>query len=296
MNLHSMTGFSRSDGSSGPYRWHWEIRTVNGRGLDIRLRLPPGLEALEPRIRKLAGATLHRGNCQVSLTLNCEDRGGEWRVNEAALEQVLEGLAQVAARIPTAPPQAGTILGLKGVMEFIETAMPEEEKTARDTALLASFGEALDGLVAMRRAEGERLGALLSGQLDAIEALAGEAAALPALTPEAIAEKLRRQVDSLLAADSGLLEPERLYAEAALLATKNDIREELDRLHAHIAAARDLLAGSGPVGRKLDFLIQEFNREANTLCSKSSDKALTGLGLKMKARIDQMREQVQNVE
>ncbi|HFQ15272.1 MAG TPA: hypothetical protein ENK41_02855, partial [Rhodobacteraceae bacterium] len=178
MNLHSMTGFSRSDGASGPFRWHWEIRAVNGRGLDIRLRLPPELQALEPRIRKQASATLHRGNCQISLTLNCEDMGGQWRINETALEQILDGLSRVAARTQTAPPRAEAILGLKGVMEYVETPMSEKERVARDTALLAGFGEALDGLVAMRRGEGERLGALLSDQLDAIEALAREAAAL----------------------------------------------------------------------------------------------------------------------
>lgn len=295
MTMNSMTGFARSDGADAEAAWHWEVRSVNGRGLDVRLRLPAGFEGLEAGVRAAAARRFSRGNFQLNLTVRRSTGTGALRINHDLLDQVLAAMEEVSERLQLAPPRAEGVLALKGVLELSEPEIDNAADEARNAAILTSCAEALDGLAAMRRAEGAKLQDVLASQVDEIEALTNDAASVPALQPEAIRERLKSQVARLLDAGAELDET-RLYQEAVLLATKGDIREELDRLHAHVAAARKLLGQDGAVGRKFDFLTQEFNREANTLCSKSSDAGLTSIGLKLKAVIDQMREQVQNIE
>jgi uncharacterized protein (TIGR00255 family) len=295
MPLNSMTGFGRSDGSHGRTTWAWEVRSVNGRGLDVRLRLPPGLEALEPRLREACAKRFQRGNLQIGLNLKRLAGDTEIRLNEAALAQV-HAAASRAAELTGAPrPGLETLLAIKGVLEAVE---PEEDEAAlaqRYEAMLASFEQALAGLARARSDEGAKLSAVLDEQLARVVALTEAAAASPSRTPEAIRKRLTEQL-SRLVEESQQLDPARLHQEAALLATRGDIEEELKRLTAHVATARELLAGKTAVGRQLDFLAQEFNREANTLCSKSTDTELTRIGLGLKTVIDQLREQVQNIE
>ena len=295
MTPKSMTGFARRDGARGEMRWHWEVRSVNGRGLEIRLRLPPGHEALEPRIREAAGRRLARGNVSVTLTLGRESGASEITLNEAALAQVLAALDQVRAMGDFDKPRPEAILGIKGVLETSEPVETEAETEARHGAMLRDFESALGGLIEARAGEGARLAAVLAEQLAAIEAQVAIVAKAPARTPAAIRKRLEEQLRRLTEAGPGLDEV-RLHQEAALLATRADVEEELARLAAHIAAARELIAAREPVGRKLDFLAQEFNREANTLCSKAGDVDITRAGLELKAIIDQLREQVQNIE
>ncbi len=295
MTLRSMTGFARSDGEKEDCIWHWELRSVNGRSLDIRLRLPQGFEAIEKEVRALAARYLRRGNCQISLNVNRSSASGEIRVNEAVLKQVIAAMGKISAAMTTAPPSAEAVLALKGVLEYAEIEPDENALKARNSAILISFEEALKNLDQMRAVEGRNLGGVISSQLDEIENLTRMAEKSPARQADVIRARLKDQVARLTQISSEFDES-RLHQEAALLAAKADIREELDRLFAHVAAARTLLQAGGPVGRKLDFLTQEFNREANTLCSKSNDADLTGTGLKMKAVIDQVREQVQNLE
>ncbi len=296
MALTSMTGFARVDGAQGAVRWTWELRSVNGKGLDLRLRLPAGFEEIEPSIRETASRLLKRGNVTVGLSSQREQGGAVLQINEAALEAVLEAIQLLQRRIPNAaPPSLDGILAHKGVLELREPEEDEAERAALLEALKRTFEQACTALVAMRRREGAALERVLTEHLDRIAELVRAAEDLPSRRPEAIAARLRTQVEALLETSSQL-DAVRLHQEAALLATKVDIREELDRLTAHIAAARELLKDGNAVGRRLDFLAQEFNREANTLCSKSNDHGQTAIGLELKARIDQMREQIQNVE
>lgn len=295
MALSSMTGFSRSEGVAGAGVWAWEIKSVNSKGLDIKLRLPPSLEAAEPAARQRIGAAVSRGSIFATLSLKREAAAGEVRINEAMLAQVLAAARLVAERIPASPPAVDGLLAIKGVIDIVEPDESEEERAALRDAVLAGLDEALSGLVAMRRAEGAALGAILSERLAEIAALTREAEANPARRPEAIRARLADAVAALLEPGKGF-DPDRLHQEAVLLATKADIREELDRLGAHVAAARMLLGEGGPVGRRLDFLAQELNREANTLCSKANDVSLTATGLALKAVVEQFREQVQNLE
>ena len=295
MAMNSMTGFARSDGSDEEAAWHWEVRSVNGRGLDVRLRLPAGCEALEADIRAATANKFRRGNFQLNLTMRRSNGTGKIRVNQDMLDQVLGAMQEIAGRLDVAPPRAETVLGLKGVLDLADPEPDEDETKKRHAAILESFHIALDSLAEMRQSEGLKLHEVLTSQIKEIEALTAAAETLPALLPETLKTKLREQVARLLDAAPDLDE-NRLYQEAVLLATKADIREELDRLRAHISAAQKLLTLDEPVGRKLDFLTQEFNREANTVCSKSSDAELTAIGLKLKSVIDQMREQVQNIE
>lgn len=296
MALASMTGFARVEGSHGGARWTWELRSVNGKNLDLRLRLPAGMEELEASLKARAGQVLARGNVSANLSLQREQGGAVLAVNEAALEAVLRAIQVLHRRLPdAAPPTLDGILAHKGVLELIE---PEEDEAARlalQTAVSDSFDAALAGLVDMRLSEGATIAQVLDTHLNTIAAATQAAEALPARQLEAIKARLKAQLEELVAAVPAL-DPQRLAQEAALLATKADVREELDRLSAHVDAARKLLATGGPIGRKLDFLAQEFNREANTLCSKSNDVALTAIGLELKAVIDQLREQVQNLE
>jgi uncharacterized protein (TIGR00255 family) len=295
MALSSMTGFARGHGVAGNYAWAWELKSVNSKGLDLKLRLPAGWEAIEPAVRTRAAESLSRGSVFANLTVNREGAGTVARVNEPALNAVLAALKDLSSKVGGAPPSLDGILALKGVMEISEAQENEAERGAAEAAVVAGFGEALKSLSGMRRTEGRALGQILSARLAEIGALAARAEATPGRKPEAIKARLADQVAALLEA-SQRFDADRLHQEAIMLATKIDIREELDRLTAHVAQAGKLLAEGGPVGRKLDFLAQELNRESNTLCSKANDLELTNIGLELKAVVEQFREQVQNLE
>ena len=294
-SLVSMTGFAESTGSHEGLRWRWEAKSVNGRSLDIRLRTPPGFDSLEPPARMLATERFRRGSLQVSLTVEQQEAARGLKVDPAALASAIKLAREVAAETGLAPARIDGLLALRGVIVQEETAVLDPvQRAQRDAAILKSLADALDALVKARGVEGAKLAALLSGQINDVERLTAEAASLAAAQPEALRKKLAAQIADML--QGGSLPEERLTQEAALLATRADVREELDRLRAHVQDARALLAGGEAAGRKLDFLAQEFNREANTLCSKSADIALTRVGLALKAVIDQFREQSQNVE
>jgi uncharacterized protein (TIGR00255 family) len=293
--LASMTAFARADGTAGGVRWTWEMRSVNGKGLELRLRLPPGYEPLEPQIRERCGKRLTRGNVQATLSLESDAPAQRLRINEAALADVLAAMERIGSRLSVQPPTLDGILSIRGVVENGEDERDPEAEAALQKDMLAGLDRALADLVAMRAREGAAIGAVLAARIDEIARLAGEAEASPARRPETIRARLAEQVAALLDA-APALDPDRLHQEAVLLATKADIREELDRLAAHVQAARALLGEGGPVGRRLDFLAQEFNREVNTLCAKANDRSLTAIGLELKAVVDQLREQIQNLE
>jgi uncharacterized protein (TIGR00255 family) len=295
MPLESMTGFARSDGAQAGVRWHWEVRSVNGRGLDLRLRLANGFEGLEPRVRDAVARRLTRGNITINLSVVREQTGADLKIDEAALARMLALIARLRATGDFDRPRPETVLALKGIVDVKEMAEDEATQAARNDVLIASLEEALDALVVSRGEEGRRLETALRQQLVEIENLVAAAAASPARSTSAIRVRLSDQIQKLVGTGVALDEA-RLYQEAAILATRADISEEIERLSAHIAAARDLLAAREPVGRRFDFLTQEFNREANTLCSKSNDIEITRAGLALKAVIDQMREQVQNIQ
>jgi uncharacterized protein (TIGR00255 family) len=290
-----MTGFARGHGVAGTYAWAWELKSVNAKGLDVKLRLPPGWEAIEPPVRAKAAETLSRGSVFASLTVSRDGAAPVARVNEAALAAVLAAVNDLAKRVPGAMPSLDGILALKGVMEVSEAEETEVERSAAEAAVIAGFAGVLNGLVEMRRTEGQSLGKLLTARLSEIGTLAGRAEAAPGRKPESIKARLAAQVAELLDA-SQRFDADRLHQEAILLASKIDIREELDRLAAHVAQGEKLIAGGGPIGRKLDFLAQELNRESNTLCAKANDLELTNIGLELKAVVEQFREQVQNLE
>ncbi|MFG1394369.1 YicC/YloC family endoribonuclease [Xanthobacter agilis] len=293
--LASMTAFARASGSDGRWRFSWEVRSVNGKGLDLRLRLPPGCEELEAAVRARAAAMLVRGSVSATLTATREGEDVAIRVNEAGLESLMRAVRRTAEKLDAPAPGLDALLAVKGIIEVAEVEESAEERHARCDACLAAFDVALAELVDMREREGRALQSILLARLDAISALVEGAERLPERMVETIRARLVEQVRALLDA-APQLDPERLHQEAVLIATKADVREELDRLAAHVAAARELLLAGGPVGRRLDFLAQEFNREANTLCSKSNAVALTQIGLDLKLLVDQFREQVQNLE
>ena len=295
MALSSMTGFARGHGVSGSYAWAWEIKSVNGKGLDVRLRLPSGWDAIEAPVRARAAERLARGSIQAILTV---ERGGVTpvvRINAAVLNAILATLRQLAPRIDAAPPSLDGLLSLKGVMEVADLEENEDERRGAEAAAIAGFAEAVAALSEMRQREGAALTRILKSRLEEIAALAHRAEEAPGRRVEAIRARLAEQVATLLA-QSDRFDPDRLHQEAILLATKADVREELDRLAAHVAQALQLIDGGGAVGRRLDFLAQELNREANTLCAKANDVELTNIGLELKAAVEQFREQVQNVE
>lgn len=299
MTLKSMTGFARSEGSDHLTSWHWEVRSVNGRGLDLRIRLAPGYEVLELPARQLVAGRFSRGNVTLNLHVKRNEGVGEIRVNEPVLAQMLQALDLVSARTTVTTPSAVDLLSIKGVLELSEIAEDEAQKKARHSAILAALEAAVDGIVAARLEEGQRLQSVILEQIGEIERLTCAIEAAPARQPEAVRARLKAQVEQLLEGVGGAsegLDEQRLYQEAAILATRYDIEEELKRLHAHVASARELLSSDEAVGRRLDFLTQEFNREANTLCAKSNNTDITRLGLALKAVVDQMREQVQNIE
>jgi uncharacterized protein (TIGR00255 family) len=295
MALSSMTGFARGQGVAGSYAWSWEIKSVNAKGLDLRLRLPPGWDVVEVLARTRAAEKLVRGTVYANLTVERKGVAPTVKVNEPVLAAVLTTLKRLSGAIEAAPPSLDGILALKGVIEVTEADESELERHAAETAIIAGFEHTLADLVAMRRAEGTTLGALLSARLDEIAALAARAEAAPGRKPEAIKARLAEQVATLLAA-SQRFDSDRLYQEAVLLASKADIREELDRLASHGAQIRKLIEDGGPIGRRLDFLAQELNRESNTLTAKANDVELTNIGLELKSVVEQFREQVQNLE
>jgi uncharacterized protein (TIGR00255 family) len=289
-----MTGYARAVGAVPGASFVCEVKSVNGRGLDIRLRLAPGLDALESDIRQLIGKMVSRGSLTFNITVERDGAGGELLVNRQALLTVLVAIEELNGKVAATPPSLDGILGLKGVLEQRDRPLTPEGEEALTAAILDGASQVLVDLVLARRQEGSQIATVLLQRLDEIEALVQRAEAHPARSREAILAKLRQQVADIAAEIS--MSEDRLAQEALLLATKADIREELDRLTAHIATARQLIRGGGAVGRRLDFLAQEFNREANTLCSKSNAVELTAIGLDLKAAIDQLREQVQNIE
>jgi len=291
----SMTGYARAGGTVDGTGFTCELKSVNGRGLDLRLRLPPGFDGLEAELRRRLAQALGRGSVTLALEVDRAGAGGEIVVNKAALAVVLAALDDLAHRLEAQAPRLDGILGLPGVLVERQQSPGAAGEAALHAAVLAAADTCIAGLVSARQAEGEQLRAIVTDRLDEIAALTRAAEAHPSRTRETVLARLRGQLDDLRAAGAGLSE-ERLAQEAMLLAAKADIREELDRLVAHVAAARALLAAGGPIGRRLDFLSQEFNREANTLCSKAAAVELTAIGLDLKAAIDQLREQVQNIE
>jgi len=295
MALSSMTGFARGHGVSGPYAWAWEIKSVNGKGLDIRLRLPPGWDSIEAPVRARASQALTRGSVQANLTV---ERGGATptvRINDAVLDAILTTVRKLAGTIEASPPSLDGLLALKGVVEVADAEEREDERRSAESAVIAGFGQVVGSLAEMRRTEGAALENVLSARLGELAALAKRAENSPGRRPEAIRARLAEQVATLLA-QSERFDADRLHQEAIMIAAKADVREELDRLAAHVAQARHLIGQGGPVGRRLDFLAQELNREANTLCAKANDVELTNIGLELKAAVEQFREQVQNVE
>lgn len=290
----SMTGFARASGGTGTTHWTVEVRSVNGRALEVRTRMPSGFDALESAARTEIARRLKRGNVNMTLTVARTASGAPVRLNRDMLDQVIR-IAREIEGAGAAPPRIDALLSVRGIIEVEESQPSEEEQAELEAAIGRSVAEAVAALAAARAAEGAHLADILHGHLDTIARLTEAAAGTAALQPDALRARLRQQVQALLEAVPALSE-ERLAQEAALLIARADVREELDRLRAHIAQARAMLREGGAVGRRLDFLCQEFNREANTLCSKSADVELTRIGLDLKATIEQFREQVQNIE
>jgi uncharacterized protein (TIGR00255 family) len=296
MAIASMTGFARLDGAWQEYRWVWEVKSVNGKGLDVRLRLPPGLESLDIPARAIIGECLTRGNVNCTLQFDRVNANAMVTVNNTVLDSLVEAAKAAAERHGLKKPRIEELLELRGVIEVKETGITEEQAAERDQVLLNGLLEAVRGVVAMRRDEGARMASVLRDHVRSITDLVNLARTIPSQQPAAIRDRLHRQISDLVSGSSVTIDPDRLAQEAAWLAVKADVREELDRLGGHVDAARALVAGDGAAGRRLDFLTQEFMREANTLCSKSALPELTTVGLELKATIEQFREQVQNVE
>ncbi len=292
----SMTGFAVARGELDATRWSWEIRSVNGRGLDVRCRLANRMEPLDPAVRERVAKRLHRGNVSATLTITRESPEGRYRINHDVLDTLAAAIPEIQGRFPEArPPSIDGLLAVRGVIEPASEEDPEDWIAALREAVLSGLDAALEALVEMRAAEGGHLYSILEAHLDRMTALCEEASGLAATQPDAIKARLRARIEEFSDLVPALPE-EKLMQEVALLATRSDVREELDRLRGHTKAARALLSDGGEVGRRLDFLCQEFNREANTLCSKASDLELTRVGLDLKAVIEQFREQVQNLE
>ncbi len=287
-----MTGFAAVDGSHGEASWTWSLKSVNGKSLDVRWRMSGRMDSLEASLKKLLQAQVSRGSVSVSLQLDLPGRRPEVTIDEAALDR----LAQLARRRDGTAPDTAALLGLPGVLETRSATLSDEEQGALNEAVLQSFGEAAAALRTARLGEGAQLHAILTGLVDQIEALVAQAEPETDAVAQAVAERLTALASDLAAKAGTTLPEDRLAQEAAVLATKADVREELDRLRAHIESARGLLNAGEPVGRKLDFLAQEFMREANTLCSKAGSMSLTNTGLALKSVVDQFKEQVANVE
>lgn len=300
--LISMTGYGRAHGARGEggasLSWTWEVKSVNGRALDIRFRLPQGYEALEIPARAQVAAIIKRGSVNIALALRQDHAAAEYRLNEAVFERLLLMTRDLARRHDMPPPSIDRLLAFKGVLEAVEPESNQgDDEAGRQKALLSSLGEALSALQSSRAAEGQKIAEALTIHIQSVQALTSEADSLEALRPEAARARLAAQMAVILEGQSSV-SPERLAQELAVLAVRGDVREELDRLKGHIQDAFDILRAGDPngAGRRLDFLAQELNREANTLCSKASDAALTRVGLALKLQIDRFREQLQNLE
>lgn len=298
--IHSMTGFARAEGrldAPAPLSWSWEVRSVNNKGLDVRMRLAAGFESLDGPARHIVSESVARGSIAATLNIVADQDPGDVKINTALLDRLLTLVAEKTATLPAgvAPARLDGLLAIRGVIDVQQPILAPDQAARRDAALLQGLKMAIIDLNRSRNQEGSRLMAVIESQLSTIGGLIASASALGATQPEAIRTKLTRALNDLMTTTTQM-SPDRLAQEVALLAVKGDIREEIDRLTAHVAQARDLLAAGGPCGRRLDFLSQEFNREANTLCSKSQDVALTRIGLDLKAVIDQFREQIQNIE
>jgi uncharacterized protein (TIGR00255 family) len=295
MALSSMTGFARAEGAVATYTWAWELKSVNGKGMDLRLRLPPGWDVIEQPVRARASEALVRGTVYATLSV---DRAGVEpvvRVNESVLAAVLATLKSLTGRVEAEPARLDGVLAIKGVIEVVDADEREEDRRAAEASVIAGFERALAELSQMRAHEGEALGRVLSARLSEIAMLAGNAEAAPGRQPEAVKRRIADQI-ALLHDNASRFDADRLHQEAILIAAKADVREELDRLHAHVAQARKLIETGGAIGRRLDFLAQELNRESNTMCAKSNDVELTNIGLELKTVVEQFREQVQNLE
>ena len=293
--LSSMTGFARQEGGDDTFGWTWETKSVNGRARDMRCRLPQGYEHLEETVRGRIAALFTRGNLQITLNLTTPRSRPGVQINRELLGQVVEVLSELQSGETFERPRADGLLAVPGILESVEDRPAPEVLEAREVALVESLEAALSALAEARRAEGARITEMIHQHLARLDELVAKAGSLAATQPETLRARLKEQLETLLEASPALPE-ERLAQELAVLATKADVREELDRLNAHIEAARELLASGGAVGRRLDFLCQELNRESNTLCAKSVDMTLTQTGLELKSSVEQLREQVQNVE
>jgi uncharacterized protein (TIGR00255 family) len=295
MALSSMTGFARSHGASGPYAFEWELKSVNAKGFDFRTRLPQGWDDIEATVRRRSAQVLSRGTVYANLTVKRSNAASVVRINEDVLASVLKVAADLSGRIDAVAPSIDGLLSIKGVLEVVEPESDDAEEQAAKAAVAEAFEQALLSLIDMREREGIALGQILSQRMDEIERLASKAEAAPGRRPEAVRARLAEQVAALLET-SDRFDQDRLNQEAVLVAARADIREELDRIASHISQTRELIGAGGAIGRRLDFLAQEFNREVNTCCSKSNDLELTNIGLAMKNVVEQFREQVQNLE
>jgi uncharacterized protein (TIGR00255 family) len=291
MAVESMTGFARHVAIAGRVSIVWELKSVNGKALDLRLRFPSGWERLEPAARQMFQSAFSRGNIQAGLALDAGDAGESLIINETVLKQFETLSADLSARLGLAPPTIADVLSLPGILQRSEAAAD----AALEPAILQSLGGAVAALKQARQGEGAALEAILLGHVNLVEALTHRAEADPARLPDAIRARIAENIAALMGAAPALDEA-RLASEALFIANRADIREEIDRLKTHVKSARQLLAQGGAAGRKLDFLAQEFNREANTLCSKSNAASITAIGLELKSAVDQFREQVQNLE
>jgi uncharacterized protein (TIGR00255 family) len=295
MALSSMTGFARGQGESNGYAWTWEIKSVNAKGLDLRLRLPAGWDAIEAQVRSKTGEMLSRGTVYATLSVERHGKSPVVRLNEDVLSAVLGTVKALAGRLDADRPRLDGILAIKGVVEVVDAEEDEDERRAAEAAVVSGFSEVLASLTASRRREGDALGRILSARLGEIASLISRAEAAAARRPDAVRQRIADQVAALLES-SDRFDPDRLHQEAVLIAARADVREELDRLAAHVEQAQTMVTKGGSVGRRLDFLAQEFNRESNTLCAKANDLELTNIGLDLKGVVEQFREQVQNLE
>ena len=295
MSLKSMTGFARASGARAPWVWAWELKAVNSKGLDLRLRVPQAFDRIEAQARTKIAAKLARGACYATLTTQREEAAPDVRINEIVLGKLIDALHRLPADAGVQPASLDGLLAVRGVVEVHEAKEDESAIAEAATAMLASLDAAIEDIIAMRAREGGALAAVLTQRIDRIAQLTNAAEACPGRKPQAVQARLAQAI-AALADTSRALDPARLHQEAIMLAAKADIREELDRLQAHVEAGRELVASDQPVGRKLDFLAQEFGREANTLCSKSNDVDLTRIGMDLRVEIEQFREQVQNIE
>lgn len=290
-----MTGFAREAGIAGPYQWAWEIKTVNGRGLEVRVRTPAGFDAIGEEARGQVLKAFTRGQGQLNLAITRASTTPKVRINRDVLQSLVSAIGSIALPAGVQPASVDGLLAVRGVVEIEEEGGDPEQDAALAADLRAGIGRLIESLRAARLSEGQALRAVLEQHVAGVERLVDDAESAPGRQPEAIRARLEAQIAEILDARGGL-DPARLHQEAVLIAARADIREELDRLRAHVAAARALLSEGAAVGRRLDFLAQEFGREANTLCAKANDVALSRIGLDLKAVIEQFREQVQNVE